>query len=104
MQKFIHLSNGIRKRKTVQKHQYINIFLSVILILGLLSQMILNTNVSHVSAAEAEDADIVSDAQQGDKVLFKGDNFIVKFEVLAKWNTAYNASVTIENTQYMTGQ
>ena len=97
MRKLINLSNDFRKRKIVQKHQYINIFLSVILILGLLSQIIPNTNVLHVSAAEVEDADIVNDAQQGDKVLFKGDNFIVKFEVLAKWNTSYNASVTIEN-------
>ena len=89
-------SNCFRNRNTGHR-SCISIFLSVILILGFLLQLSPSANALHVSAA-VEDADAVKDAQQGDKVLFKGDNFIVKFEILAKWNTAYNANVTIENT------
>lgn len=89
-------SNCFKNRNTGHR-SCISIFLSVILILGLLLQLSPSANALHVSAA-VEDVATVKDAQQGDKVLFKGDNFIVKFEILAKWNTAYNANITIENT------
>ena len=60
-------SNCFKNRNTGHR-SCISIFLSVILILGLLLQLSPSANALHVSAA-VEDVATVKDAQQGDKVL-----------------------------------
>ncbi len=75
----------------------------LLLIVGMVLQCFASQNCAgFVAIQAAEDADIeteegLQDAKQGDKLVFKGDTFRVTYEIISKWNTAYNASVTIEN-------